>query len=100
VELDRLARRVGRRVVLTEVGYGSIDGANRRPWDHTATGPVDLAEQRDCYAAFCATAGRAPRLAGVYFWNWFGVGGPNDRGYTPRGKPAAHVLAGYFSEAR
>ena len=27
-------------------------------------------------------------LDGVYVWNWYGYGGLDTTGYTPRGKPA------------
>jgi hypothetical protein len=97
--LERFAARVHRPLVLTEVGYPSLAGANVRPWEETRDAPVDLEEQRVCYAAFCATAGRARFVDGIYFWNWFGVGGANDSGYTPRGKPAAEVLRAWFAAA-
>ena len=32
------------------------------------------------------------RLGGVFFWNWWGEGGPACHDYTPRGKPAEQVL--------
>ena len=41
-----------------------------------------------------------PRLRGIYIWNWFGVGGEDDLSYTPRGKPAMHVLAHWYLESR
>jgi hypothetical protein len=86
----------GRRILFTEVGYLSQRGAAAWPWDEGATGAVDLEEQRRCYAAFCRTWSKAPELAGVYFWNWYGWGGPTSRGYTPRGKPAAEEIRAFF----
>ena len=35
-------------------------------------------------------------LAGALFWNWWGPGGPEDRWYTPKGKPAEAVLRRWF----
>ncbi|MCU1283237.1 MAG: hypothetical protein JWM53_6783 [bacterium] len=99
VGLAALAARVQRPLIITEIGYPSVRGANQRPWDETSGGAVDLEEQRLCYEAFCATAGRAEFLAGVYFWNWFGIGGANDAGYTPRGKPAALTLRRWLAES-
>ncbi|MEW5849015.1 MAG: hypothetical protein AB2A00_09375 [Myxococcota bacterium] len=96
--VESFARRVGRPLVITEVGYPSLDGANIYPWDETRKSTVDLVEQQLCYAAFCSTAGRSPWVSGVYFWNWFGFGGPHDGDYTPRGKPAAEVIRVYFHE--
>jgi hypothetical protein len=88
-----------RHLVLTEVGYPSQRGANTRPWDQERQDDLDLEEQRLCYAAFLSTAAEAPFLDGVYMWNWFGVGGPNDSGYTPRGKPAAELLRAWLHAA-
>ncbi|MBX3275882.1 MAG: hypothetical protein KF729_36830 [Sandaracinaceae bacterium] len=98
-----LARRHGRPVVLTEVGYPSRRGAARAPWDD---GPpadrasiVDLEQQRVLYDAFCeAFAGRGV-IDGFYAWNWFGVGGPRDTSFTLRGKPAARALEACFARA-
>ena len=36
------------------------------------------------------------RFGGVYFWNWYGWGGPTSRGYTPRNKPALDELRAFF----
>ncbi len=81
---------------LTEVGYPSVDGGAVTPWDYTRRGPVDVEEQRRGFAALAqAWAGRD--LAGLFVWEWSGAGGPADRGYTPRGKPAACELAAWFS---
>jgi hypothetical protein len=101
--LPRLAAFAAERrrgVVLTEIGYPSQRGANTRPWDQERAEGVDLEEQRLCYGAFLATVAEAPFVDGVYVWNWFGVGGPNDAGYTPRGKPAAEVLRAWLRGRR
>ena len=98
--LGAFAAERRRGVVLTEVGYPSQRGANTRPWDAERAGTLDLEEQRLCYAAFFATAADAPFLDGAYVWNWFGIGGPNDSGYTPRGKPAAEVMRAWLRGSR
>ena len=89
------ARRAGRPLVVTEVGYPSRDGGAVHPWDYTAGGAIDLEEQRRAYRAF-ARAWGGTALAGVWFWEWSGPGGPTDGGYTPHGKPAECVLARWF----
>jgi hypothetical protein len=40
------------------------------------------------------------KLGGVYIWNWFGFRDPEDRGYTPRGKPAEEVLRHWYKSSR
>jgi hypothetical protein len=95
-ELEAFARRIGRPMILTEVGYLSQRGCAHKPWDEGATNPVDLEEQRRCYAAFADAWTGAEALRGAYFWNYYGWGGAASRGYTPRGKPAAAEIARYF----
>jgi Glycoside Hydrolase Family 113 len=90
-ELDHI------QLLFLEVGYTSQDGCARHPWDYTLDrAPVDLEEQRMCYQAFAEAWADAPELAGVFFYEWWGLGGSQDTGYTPRGKPALRVLRRYF----
>ncbi len=91
---------VDRPLVITELGYPSVDGAAQAPWDYTGAQPVDLEEQRRCFQAFYEVWADAPELAGVFFWNWWGPGGPTDRWYTPRGKPAMHVVDWWYGGSR
>lgn len=89
-------RPAGRPLLITEVGYPSLDGGARQPWNYTLGTDPDPEEQRRAYAAFCAAWEGVPDLAGVFFWIWAGEGGPRDTSYTPRGKPAADVLRRWF----
>jgi hypothetical protein len=98
--LHLLHRQTGRPVLLTEIGYRSVDGAGMHPSQFDDDAPIDLEEQADLYwAALQAVAGEA-WIAGVCWWNWpaDGSGGPNDDQYTPRDKPAASVLAASWRE--
>lgn len=94
--LERWVGAIGRRVVLTEIGYPSLDGGAVWPWDETRKAPVDQEEQRRAYQAFVDVWRGSSILQGVYFWNWFGFGGPEDAGYTPRKKPAARVIEAWY----
>ncbi len=98
--LERWARVIGRPVVFTEVGYPSLDGGAAWPWDETRKAPIDLEEQRRAYQAFRDAWYGSEILAGVYFWNWFGFGGADDSGYTPRNKPAQAVIESWYKEGR
>lgn len=94
-KLLAFSTRIARPLILAEVGYLSQRGAAAWPWDEGASEPVDLEEQRRCYEAFRRTWQEAPP-AGVYFWNWYGWGGPTSGGYTPRNKPAAGEIRSFF----
>lgn len=90
--------------LFLEVGYPSLQGSARKPWDYTRgeppeRAPVDVEEQRLCYEAFVEAWRGAPELAGLFFYEWWGEGGPRDGGYTPRGKPALDVVRAFFGGA-
>ena len=95
-EIREWAVRHGRRLVFTEVGYPSREGAATDPWNYTAERPASAESQRRCYRAFAEAWRDVPELAGAFFYLWWGEGGPGDRGYTPRGKPAASEVARWF----
>ncbi|MCK6551967.1 hypothetical protein L6R52_39415 [Myxococcota bacterium] len=97
--LESFAATLGRPLVITEVGYPSLDGGVAWPWDETRAARVDQEEQRRGYEAFVESWSGTRWLRGVYFWNWFGFGGPDDTNYTPRGKPAAAVIERWYRSA-
>ena len=86
-----------RPLVFTELGYASIDGCASKPWDYTQQTPIDLQEQALCYQAFFRAWSGRSELAGVFVYEWWGSGGLEDRGYTPRGKPAEEVVRRWFA---
>jgi len=92
--------RYGKPLVFTEIGYPSVDGCSRNPWDYTTTNPVDVDEQALCYSAFAEAWSGVPYLKGAFFYAWYGEGGPGDRSYTPRGKPAEAILRNWFLNLR
>jgi hypothetical protein len=94
--LASLQRRAGRPLLLTELGYRSVRGAGAAPFEFDDAAPLDLQAQADLYwAALEATAGHE-WLDGIVWWNWLatGDGGPLDRDFTPRGKPAEDIVRG------
>lgn len=97
-ELADLRARLRRRipVLFTEIGYPARRGGCAFPWNGSLATPVDPAEQRLCYRAALRAWKGDPLLGGVFFWIWWGPGGPRDGGYTPRGKPALRVVEEWF----
>lgn len=98
-EIDDLRRRIGKPVLITEIGYPSQGSAADQPWDDTSSEQLDLRLQRRLYRSFCDAFSQTPSISGFYVWNWFGSGGPRDLSFTPRGKPAANELAKCFERA-
>ena len=96
-QIETLGRRIGKPVLITEIGYPSRRSAAHLPWDDTSAAEADPRLQHRLYQGFCDAFAQTPGVSGFYVWNWFGFGGPRDLGFTPRGKPAAAALAECFS---
>jgi uncharacterized lipoprotein YddW (UPF0748 family) len=97
--LANLAATWGKPIVFTEVGYRSVDGTNRHPWEWWSEGTIDLQEQAACYQAVFETFWHQPWFAGTYWWYWSTdpeLGGADDGDYTPHGKDAEEVLRTYY----
>ncbi|MFA6451484.1 MAG: hypothetical protein WCX65_18570 [bacterium] len=78
-----------------EVGYRSMDGTNRDPWNWGRTAGSDPAEQADCFAAFMA-AFRASALDGFVVWALDPGLNARELGYDFYGKPAQSEFEKYF----
>ncbi len=97
--IEQIHNSTDKEIVFTEIGYRSIDGCNRDPWNWQRHGKIDLQEQADCYgAAFKAFWGEQ-WFKGFYWWMWEPdpeIGGANDDSYTPYKKPAEDILETYY----
>jgi hypothetical protein len=94
-DLMAFSKRKGKPIILVEVGWCSIGNAPYEPWDYTkAEEPLDLDVQRRLYEGFFRSWYGNPNMAGFMIWEWEpgAPGGPTNRSYTPKGKPAEKVL--------
>jgi hypothetical protein len=98
--LRRWAAEHRRRYLFTEVGFPSHTEGAARPWDYTPRGSADPGLQLRAWRATWRVWHDDPALEGFFVWNWFGVGGAEDRGYTPRGKPTEALLRAWFEGSR
>lgn len=94
-------RQVRKPVIFTEVGWCSQEGAAREGWNYYAKQEATEAghrEQANLYESFLKTWSDEQGIGGIIWWEWgTSEGGPNDYGYTPRGKPAEALLRQWFS---
>ncbi|RLE56087.1 MAG: hypothetical protein DRJ40_06690 [Thermoprotei archaeon] len=100
-DLEKLARRYGKPIVLTEVGYRSVKGAEIKPWKFSDSGKPDPEKQAMCFEAlFRAFLGNPrPWFRGVFVWGWTtdpSTGTPSDTSYDLKGKPASDVVRKWF----
>lgn len=98
--IDAIADAQGKPLILTEVGYTSQADAAVHPWDYTLGREVDLVGQRQLYEALARAWSDSDAVHAVFLWNWFGVGGGRNGEYTPRGKPAEHVVRTWYQGVR
>lgn len=97
--LGQLSKKWNRPVIFTEVGYRSLDGANKVPSNYQITGAPDLQEQADCYQAVFETFTGQDWWQGVFWWNWSTdpeQGGLTEIYYTANNKPAEEILRVYY----
>ncbi len=91
---------IDRPLLFTEVGWCSQEGCSVEAWNYyrsTTVTPAALEEQRRNYRAFIDTWQDDPAVGGVIWWEWTEEpGGPEDCGYSPRGKPAERELRAFF----
>ncbi|MDB5570223.1 MAG: calcium-binding protein, partial [Hyphomicrobiales bacterium] len=101
--LHSLSVAYDKPLMLTEVGYRSVDGAAMSPGDWSATGVVDEAEQAMLYdALFQVFSERGGDwFRGVELWNWEPTTNPDQpTGFTPQGKEALQVISDWFNGVR
>jgi len=99
-QVEAVEDKYQRPVIFTEVGFPSLQGANRQPWDDASHARVSLQMQAACYQAIFQAFYHRPWFEGMYWWKiqTNGSGGPQDRSHTPWRKPAMEVLKHWYSE--
>jgi hypothetical protein len=100
-DLIPFVQKQGKPLVFLEIGWFSQENVAYEPWDYTKEQPIALELQRKLYQGFFQAWWGNPNLGGFSVWEWPPEkGGPNDNGYTPKGKPAESVLREYLSKPR
>jgi hypothetical protein len=101
--LEALSSHTGRPVVFTEVGYRSLAGSLRQPWDTGTDGAADAELQRDAFLVMFESLWDRPWFGGCFVWKWhpdLGSGPPSGRrarDFTPQGKPALEVIRRFYA---
>jgi hypothetical protein len=94
--LDVLSARIGKPIVVGEIGLRSAKGAAAKPWE-SAEERVAAADpwlQARVIADWLTVLDR-PTIRGVMVWRWFtdpAAGRPDDTDFTVQGKPAEAIL--------
>ena len=73
--LDAAAQQLGKKVLITEIGYRNTVDTLYNPWSQDAAGAaVDSAYQAAICDAALADVMRDPNVDGIFFWGWDNVG--------------------------
>jgi hypothetical protein len=100
--MESLSRRAGRPIVLTEIGYRSVDHSAAEPhgWPEFDEDPKpNDAAQSACYEGTLRALWGKRWLRGIYWWKYYTTPegeGPEAADFSPRGKPAEQALATYY----
>ncbi|MGH9431562.1 MAG: glycoside hydrolase family 113 [Terriglobia bacterium] len=99
-EVESVQQRFGKPVIFTEVGFSSVKGTNRAPWDDSGSQKIDLGLQVSCYQAIFRVFYAKPWFEGMYWWRIGsdGDGGPQNSSFTPWDKPAMNVVKRWYTE--
>ena len=104
MKLKEQADLYDRPVLFTEYGYKSIEHANTGHWNYKEdTLKTSMANQVIAYEALFQSVWQRDWMAGGFLWKWHmrddpKFGGLENRRYTPQGKPAAKVIAKWYSD--
>jgi hypothetical protein len=99
--LDDVGARFGKPVIITEVGFTSMEAPWVAPYERRRNAPADVEAQARCYELFFQGLTGREHCAGVYWWKWpsfLEYGGPRHTGFTPNGKPAEEVVRRWYGE--
>ena len=105
-DLFAFQQKARKPIIFLEIGWFSQSNVAYEPWDYTQEEPpVNVGLQKKLYEGFFKAwwddSTARSHLGGFSVWEWPpDAGGKDDRGYTPKGKPAEDVLKDYFAKPR
>jgi hypothetical protein len=91
--------RFGKPVVLTEIGFRSIESPWLQPHAESGQAAFNEVHQAMCYDAVFKAVSRYPVVDGILWWKWptnLEVQFENDRRFVPSGKKAEQVIERWF----
>jgi hypothetical protein len=97
-DMEKISKQYNKLVILSEIGYASVDGANKKPaaTSNDPNAKADLQEQADCYQAAMEVLKYKSWLKGIFWWQWSAKG--FSWPITPQNKPAEEILRKFYLE--
>lgn len=104
-QLEKISNNHQKKIVFTEFGYLSVDGAAGKTWlleKNVKRLAVNEQAQANSYSALFSVFENEAYWGGGFLWKWFPFGqggeGYNERDYTPQGKKAEQILSNYYQK--
>ncbi|MFH0846567.1 MAG: hypothetical protein V1894_00715 [Chloroflexota bacterium] len=97
-DLEDLSKKFNKPVIISEIGYDSLDGTAKDFAAAHKEASVDLQEQADCYQAALEVLWGKPWLKGIFWWQWNAIS--TEWSGSPQGKPAEEVLKRFYLAER
>ena len=91
-QLDSLSTQIGKKVLISEIGYRNTSDALYHTWLSKSTAPTDMVVQAEAFDAVLANTYADAHIAGTFFWGWDDV----DM-FMIKGRPAAQILHKWYS---
>ncbi len=91
IPLDIFAARLGKPVLISEIGYRNSSDAVYQPYVHSTNAPPDPTEQAGAYGAALQNSLHDPLIAGIFFWAW------SVPQFEPNWLPAASVMHHWYT---
>jgi hypothetical protein len=88
-------------VIFTEIGYRSLYGANREPWEYNRQDTPSSQVQSALYDGLMEFWNNKSYFQGIHMWDWESnpnAGGENTTSFTPQNKSTEEILAKWFKD--
>ena len=90
--IDAFSAQVGKKIVISEIGYRDTFDTFYNPFNANSSAPVDNAAQSAAYDAAFTNIFADQNIAGVFCWGWNGAGRLN-----LAGKPALQIIKKWYT---
>lgn len=102
-KIEAVAKKHNRPLLFTEIGFTATSRPWQNPHEPHYGRPLNLEDQRRCYAAVTEVLSQYSWWTGIYWWKWpsyLSYGGSDNPDFTPNGKPTERLLKEWFGNLR